>query len=281
LSEYLAAHQEITDILLTGGDPMWMDNQTLFSYLDILMESELDHVTSVRIGTKALAFLPERFLGADGDELMEKFTTMIHAGKNIALMAHFSHPAELKTKKVRQAIRRLRDAGVVIRTQAPLIKGINDSADIWTEMWQISVELGLIPYYMFVERDTGAHDYFSVPLAEAYEIFTTSYSQISGLAKTVRGPSMSAWPGKVLVSGILGEGNDKKFLLKFIQSRNQELINKPFYAEFDAEATWLSDLKIEKWMQDEIRQMQGELLDEVPVPGELENEYIGRNDFED
>ena len=62
-------------------------------------------------------------------------------------------------------------------------------------MWEKSVRMGMIPYYMFVERDTGAHDYFSVPLAEAYEIFTDAYARVSGLAKTVRGPSMSAWPG--------------------------------------------------------------------------------------
>jgi len=256
LFDYLDAHKEVTDILLTGGDPMWMDNATLFSYLDVLNQPELDHVTSIRIGSKALSFFPQKFLGADGDELLDKFATLRHDGKNITLMAHISHPRELSTKKVKQAVNRLRNAGVTIRTQAPLIRGINDSAQAWMDMWKESVQMGMIPYYMFVERDTGAHEYFSVPLAEAYEIFTEAYAKVSGLAKTVRGPSMSAWPGKVLVCGMTEDGNNKKFVLKFIQARNPELTNKPFLADFDPDATWLSDLNIDYPMREKIEQMR-------------------------
>ena len=118
--------------------------------------------------------------------------------------------------------------------------------------------MGMIPYYMFVERDTGAHEYFSVPLAEAYEIFTEAYSKVSGLAKTVRGPSMSAWPGKILICGIIGKGKEKKFVLKFLQSRNPALVNKTFFADFDAKATWLDELDIEFEMNEHIEDMHME-----------------------
>ena len=64
----------------------------------------------------------------------------------------------------------------------------------------------MVPYYMFVERDTGAKAYFEVPLARAYKVFTEAYSQVAGLCRTVRGPSMSALPGKVLVDGITEVG---------------------------------------------------------------------------
>ena len=56
---------------------------------------------------------------------------------------------------------------------------------------------------MFVERDTGAHNYFEVPLIRAYDIFREAYGNVSGLARTVRGPSMSTFPGKVRIHGIL------------------------------------------------------------------------------
>ena len=64
------------------------------------------------------------------------------------------------------------------------------------------VKLGIIPYYMFVERDTGAKNYFEVPLAEAYHIYREAMKQVSGLARTARGPSMSAGPGKVEIQGV-------------------------------------------------------------------------------
>jgi len=67
---------------------------------------------------------------------------------------------------------------------------------MWAKMWTKQVELGCIPYYMFVVRDTGAQHYFGISLIKAHEIFKSAYSSISGLARTVRGPSMSATPGK-------------------------------------------------------------------------------------
>ena len=252
LFDYLSQKKEVTDILFTGGDPMFMSNEILFSYLDVIMKPQLDHIINIRIGTKALSFYPQRFLGEEGDILLTKLRSIRRAGKNIALMAHFSHPVELSTEKVQEAIRRLRNHGVVIRSQAPLIKGINNDAETWRNMWKDSVSLGIVPYYMFVERDTGAHDYFSIPLYQAYQIFTEAFSKVSGLAKTVRGPSMSAKPGKVLVVGITGRGDEKKFILKFIQARNPLLVNKPFFAKFSDEATWLDELEVESPMKEMI-----------------------------
>ncbi len=255
LFDYLSQHKEVTDVLFTGGDPMWMNNEKLFAFLDVLLQPELEHVRSIRIGTKSLSYFPQRFLGEEGKELLAYFERMVEKGKNVSIMAHFSHWKELGTDKVREASLKLRKAGVTIRTQAPLIRWINDSSEVWQRMWVEQVQMGMIPYYMFVERDTGAQHYFSVPLARAYDIFTDAYAKVSGLAKTVRGPSMSAWPGKILISGIKGSGDSKKFILKFIQSRNPDLINIPFYAKYDENAIWLDDLELEPDMQEAIDEM--------------------------
>jgi hypothetical protein len=96
---------------------------------------------------------------------------------------------------------------------------------------------------MFVERDTGAKAYFEVPLARAYKVFTEAYSQVSGLCRTVRGPSMSTMPGKVLVDGITQVAGEKVFVLKFLQGRNPKWANRIFFAKYDSKATWLSDLQ--------------------------------------
>ncbi|RMG60739.1 MAG: lysine 2,3-aminomutase, partial [Calditrichaeota bacterium] len=244
LAAYLQGHPEVTDLLLTGGDPMFMNNQWLFHYLDILNRPELAHVRHIRIGTKALAYFPHRFLGEEGQALLSGLNAFVRSGKHVTIMAHFSHPRELSTPTVQQAIQAIRQHGIEIRTQAPLVRGINDEASIWAKMWKLQVRLGMIPYYMFVERDTGAHHYFSVPLARAYHIFTEAYSRVSGLVKTVRGPSMSHTTGKVLVDGILEWGGEKFFLLKYLQARQPSWINRPFLARYDEKATWLDELDI-------------------------------------
>ena len=89
----------------------------------------------------------------------------------------------------------------MIRTQAPLVRHVNDSSSIWAEMWTRQVALGCVPYYMFVARDTGPKEYFRVPLARALRIYQRAYRQVTGLARTVRGPVMSALPGKALLTG--------------------------------------------------------------------------------
>lgn len=110
-------------------------------------------------------------------------------------------------------------------------------------LYRISSKCGCIPYYMFVVRDTGAQHYFGVPLARACEIFQGAYQQVSGLARTVRGPSMSAAPGKVQVMGVNDIEGERVFTLQFIQARDPDWVLQPFFARHDPEARWLDDLQ--------------------------------------
>jgi hypothetical protein len=174
---------------------------------------------------------------------MRLFEEVRAAGKHLALMAHYSHPREIEPAPAQAAIQRVLSTGAVIRCQAPLIRHVNDASEVWSRMWRLQTRLGMVPYYMFVERDTGARHYFEVPLARAYKIFNEAYSQVSGLSRTVRGPSMSATPGKVMIDGITQVQGEKVFLLKFLQGRNPDWVGKPFFAKFDDEATWLDDLE--------------------------------------
>ena len=155
LHDYLAARPDVTDLLVTGGDPMIMKTSVFAHYLEPLVEDpRLGHVQDIRIGTKSLTFWPARFVGDDdADDMLRLLEKIVKAGKHVAIMAHFNHWQELETDVVREAIRRLRDAGAVIRCQAPLLRHINDSSDVWIRMWEEEVRLGMIPYYMFVERD--------------------------------------------------------------------------------------------------------------------------------
>lgn len=243
LHQYLAQDKNITDLLITGGDPMVMKTRHVVNYLEPLLKPELEHLQTVRIGTKALTFWPQRFVtDDDAAELLELFKKMVDAGKHIAIMAHFNHWREMETPIVREAIRRIRATGAVIRAQAPLVQHINDDPDVWVRMWRTQVRLGIIPYYMFVERDTGAKRYFEVPLVRAYEVYREAIQQVSGLARTARGPSMSAGPGKVEIQGIVEINGEKVFALRFIQGRNPDWVQKIFFAKYDEKATWYDDL---------------------------------------
>ncbi len=241
---YLQSHQEVTSVLITGGDPMIMGAGVLRQYIEPLLDPRLEHIESVRIGTKSLSYWPQRFVtDPDADETLELFEQVQAAGKSLALMAHFSHPRELEPPQVAAAVERIRATGAVIRTQAPLIRTINDDAQTWHAMWRTHLRMGMVPYYMFVERDTGPQGYFAVPLARAAEIFRDAYSSVSGLCRTVRGPSMSATPGKVCIDGVAEIAGQKVFALHMIQARDPSLVGRPFFAEFDPTAVWLTDLR--------------------------------------
>jgi len=244
LVAYLREHSEVTDVLFTGGDPMVMKPRILERYIQPLLDANLSSHKTIRIGTKSLSFWPYKFLiGDEAEQTLELFRRIVRAGKHLAIMAHFSHPRELKTGAVRSAIRRIRKTGAEIRTQSPILRHINDDAGAWAEMWQKQVELGCIPYYMFVVRDTGAQHYFGVPLVKAYRIFKKAYQNVSGLGRTVRGPSMSADPGKIQVLGVKEVCGKKVIALNMLQARKPDLVMQPFFAKYDEEAAWIDDLE--------------------------------------
>ena len=267
LVAYLQVHPEVTDVLITGGDPMIMRTKVLRRYIEPLLAPELEHVQNIRIGTKSLAYWPQRFVtDDDADDCLRLFEEVANGGRHLAVMGHYSHPVELDPLISREAIRRVRDTGAQIRMQAPLIRHVNDEPDAWAALWQTGVRLGLIPYYMFVERDTGARNYFEVPLMRAFEIFKEAYSKVSGLSRSARGPSMSAFPGKVRMLGIvtirdlmdanvlgtiresvgfdlMGDPDASLMVCDFIQARNPDWVRKPFFAEVDDSSVWFDDLR--------------------------------------
>ncbi|HUH45803.1 MAG TPA: hypothetical protein VLZ54_01515 [Arenibacter sp.] len=248
LIDYLTEHQEVTDLLFTGGDPMIMNFKVFKQYIEPFLSPNKTNIQTIRIGTKVLGFWPYKFIAdKDAQDFLDLFRKLVDSGINLSFMAHFNHINELKTPAVQEAIRLIRKTGAQIRTQSPLIKNINDDADMWASMWRKQVNLGMIPYYMFVERDTGAQHYFEVPLAKTWEIFQKAYQQVSGICRTVRGPSMSCTPGKVKILGIkeicINGHTEKVFVLQMIQGRNPDWVNRPFFAKYDSKAMWMDDLK--------------------------------------
>ena len=244
LHKYLRIHKEVTDILFTGGDPMIMNASTLEMYIRPLLEPDFEHVRTIRIGTKSLSYWPYRYLtDNDSDDIIRLFELIVNSGKNLSVQAHFNHPRELSTNAVKEAIKRIRTTGAQIRTQSPLLRNINDKPELWIEMWRQQVDLGCIPYYMFIARDTGAKHYFELPLDKCWQIYRKAYRRVSGICRTVRGPSMSDHAGKIQVLGVQEVKGEKIFVLRFIQGRNPKWVDVPFFAEYNPKATWFNQLK--------------------------------------
>ena len=244
LVQYLKEHPEISDVLFTGGDPMIMKASMFSVYIDALLDAKLPNLKTIRIGTKAVSYWPYKFLtDSDATETLKNFEKIVKSGTHLAIMAHFNHLTELSTDPIKEAIKRIRNTGAQIRTQSPLLAHINDDADMWAKMWQKQVSLGCIPYYMFVVRDTGAQHYFGVPLVKAEKIFRSAFRKVSGVARTVRGPSMSATPGKVHVLGVSEINGQKVMALQLLQGRESAWVGVPFFAKYDESAIWLDDLE--------------------------------------
>lgn len=271
LVKYVKDHKEVTDVLFTGGDPLIMKTKHLEAYIRPLLDANIEHLRNIRIGSKALAYWPYRFLtDDDAEDLLKLFEDVKKAGKHLAYMAHFNHPVELEGEVVEKAIQRILNTGAVIRTQSPILKHINDSPKLWADMWKKQVKLGCIPYYMFIARNTGAQHYFSIPLVDCWKIFREAYQSVSGICRTVRGPSMSCLPGKVQLLGVTEVRGEKAMVFRMIQGRNSDWAARPFFAEYDENAIWYTDLKPafgedKFYFTDE--------LNDMLVPNEVEDEY--------
>ncbi|MEP3299992.1 MAG: hypothetical protein ABJO27_26505 [Pseudoruegeria sp.] len=241
---YLRDSPQISDLLLTGGDPMVMNSRRLGQLFDLLHLPELDHVKTIRIGTKALSYWPYRFFAdSDSQALLDHMKRLVDAGKQVAIMAHINHWREMQTEAFEEAVSAIRSTGAIIRSQAPILRHVNDDADVWAKNWRMQNSMGIQPYYMFLERDTGAVHYFSVPLVKVHAIYKAAVSQVSGLCRTARGPVMSAEPGKVQVLGPIDVGGQKALALTMLQGRNPDWVNTPFLAKYSDTAVWIDDLE--------------------------------------
>ncbi len=242
--KYLKKHPEVTDVLFTGGDPAVMPTKYFEYYFNAILDAGLDHVQTIRIGTKALSYWPYRFTtDDDAEDLLKLFKKVVDKGIDLSIMAHFNHYKAMETDAVKEAVDNLLNIGVKIRSQSPLLKNINDDHEIWSTMWRKQVNMGIIPYYMFIARNTGAQDYFAVTLEEAWRTYQKAIQKVSGVCRTVRGPSMSCAPGKVQVLGMQKIHGEKVFVLNFLQGRNPDWVGRPFFARYNPKAIWLDDLE--------------------------------------
>ncbi|MEQ8763650.1 MAG: 4Fe-4S cluster-binding domain-containing protein [Planctomycetota bacterium] len=240
---YLKRHEEVSSVLITGGDPMVMRARSLTRYIEPLLE--LEHITSIRIGSKSLGFYPQVVTrDVDAGAKLRLFERITRSGRHLAFMTQFSHPREMETSEVERAIAAIRSTGGVLRSQSPVLRRINDRAEDWRRLWDLQVKLGVVPYYFFQARNTGSEDYFQLSLSRALDIFQDAYRQVTGLGRTVRGVVMSAYDGKVQIVGRSEIAGEPVFVLKFLQARDPDRVGDVFFARQSETAKWVDELEL-------------------------------------
>jgi KamA family protein len=231
--QYISRHPEVTNVLLTGGDPLLMSVRRLSDIFDQLRD--IPHVKIIRIGSKMPAFDPWRIL--EDPELQSAFRTYSTAEKRIYLMAHFDHPREL-TEEAVDGIACCLENGVICANQCPLIKGVNDDADVLAEMYSKLSFIGCPPYYLFQGRPTAGNEPYEVPLVRGWTIFQKAIRQGSGLARRARF-CLSHETGKVEVLAI----DDRRIYLRYHQAKDPANLGRFMVYRRDDEAYWLDQLK--------------------------------------
>jgi KamA family protein len=230
--DYIAGHPEITDVLLTGGDPLVMSTSKLGDLLERLRE--IPHVHTIRIGSKMPAFDPYRII--DDPSLVQLLAEWSGPSGRVYLMAHFDHPREFTPAAV-EAMVRVTEAGVMAVNQCPLVRGVNDDAEVLRELFETATDVGCPQYYVFQGRPTAGNEPYEVPLVRGWQLFSAARSRVSGLSRRARF-SMSHESGKVMVVGL----DDERIYMRYHRAKDPADEDRVLVMARDDEAYWLDQL---------------------------------------
>src|SRR5262249_36389613 len=185
----------MNNVLLSGGDPFVLRTGQLHKIMDYLLP--IPHLTSIRFGTKTIAFYPPRF---DDPELPGLFERVRAAGKSPVIVAHFDHAGEV-SPEAQASIRRLQAAGVQFLNQTVLLGQVNDDSNTLAATIEKLHAIGVRPYYVFQGRPVKGASHFQVPLRRGVEIVQETHRCLSGIQKTFR-YIMSHCTGKIEILDI-------------------------------------------------------------------------------
>ncbi len=232
IARYIRGHPEMTNVLVSGGDPFVLSTRRLHEILDHLLPFR--HLNSIRFGTKMLAYAPKRF---EDPDLMALFQRIHEARKAAVIVTHFDHIGEVSAD-AEGSIRLLRARGVLFLNQSVLLAKVNDDPETLAATFIKCHQMGIRPYYLFQGRPVKGASHFQVPLRRGLEIARGINQRLSGIEKTFK-YIMSHYTGKI---EILDLGADGRVYMRYHQNKDPEKIGKIFSRPYLEGACWLDDL---------------------------------------
>ncbi len=253
---YLKRHKEVSDVLITGGDAAYMPFDRLEKYvLPFIEDDGFLHIKTLRLGTRVLTYHPEMILGRDYDRFLALYRKLNDHGVQVVMMSHFSTPREVLNPSTIAAIRRLKDHGVVVKSQSPVMNHISlftdDSGKVdvdrsarnWIDLGNILAMLSVGFHSMYCARPTGEHHYFTASLADIHKVFSKVYRSLASINRPSRYITMTSSAGKVSLLGTLEVKGEKVFALKFNEGRNMEWLDEVYLAKYDEKQNAIEKLE--------------------------------------
>ncbi|MBW1847408.1 MAG: KamA family radical SAM protein [Deltaproteobacteria bacterium] len=235
--KYVSDHEEITNVLISGGDPFILDTKIIKFFLDEL--ADIDHLDFIRFGTRVPVVFPQRII--EDDVLVRMLSEYSEKQRQIFIVTHFNHPNEL-TAEAKTAVLTLRKAGLVINNQTVLFKGVNSNPETLAELMHKLLRMGINPYYVFQCRPVKrVKKHFQIPLVQAVEIVEKARSYLDGHGKRFRF-IMSHKTGKIEIIGIIGD----KIYLKYHQAKDPKNMGRFFKRKINPHAGWLDELESDR-----------------------------------
>ena len=170
---YIAAHTEIWEVILTGGDPLVLSPRRLAAIMERL--AKIDHVRIVRFHTRVPVVDPDAI---DADLI----AALKSCGKTVYVALHANHPRELSAT-ARAACARLVDAGIVMVSQSVLLKGVNDDVETLAALMRAFVETRIKPYYLNHPDLAPGTGHFRLSIEEGQKLVAALRGRISGLCQ--------------------------------------------------------------------------------------------------
>ena len=230
-AEYIAKHEEINNVLISGGDPLVLSNEVIETFLETL--TKIDHLSFIRFGSRTPVTLPSRL---SDTELLAIFKKYSQIDRRLYVVTQFNHSSEITPQSI-GAVNNLLKAGVLLSNQTVLLRGVNDDPETLAALMNSLVSIGVAPYYVFQCRPVKrVKRYFQVPICEGVRIVEKAKANCNGHSKRFK-YIMSHKTGKVEILGIM----NGEIYFKYHEAKNRKNLGVMFKLRVDAKAGWLDD----------------------------------------
>ncbi len=201
---YIAAHREVRDVLISGGDPLTLSDEILDYILSNIRK--IEHVEIIRIGTRIPVVLPQR--------ITDNLVSILRKYHPLFISLHFSHPAEI-TEECSKACIKLADGGFPLGSQTVLLKGINDNVPVMKELMHKLLKIRVRPYYLYQCDLIPGSSHFRTTVTKGLEIIKGLRGYTSGYAVPTFVVDAPGGGGKIpLLPNYVVEHNDEKIVMR-------------------------------------------------------------------